>query len=146
MFSLNTEGKALLGKTFSAAAGGSGEGTQTSSGKIADPGDPGRQNWDRSCTELWWFPHTPHLTAKGLGPCPRYIRTPECRGNVSPTPGDSSVPLSQGSFIPFLPNYGQKVRTCTNLLINIQHSAAYPGLSETYEVPLLLIFHIRSPN
>lgn len=91
-------------------------------------------------------PTTPHLTAKGLGPCPRYIRTPECRGNVSPTPGDSSVPLSQGSFIPLLPNYGHKVRTCTNLLINIQHSAAYPGLSETSEVPLLLIFHIRSPN
>lgn len=42
LFSFKTEGKGFLGKTFSAAAGGSGEDTQTSSGETA--GDPKGQN------------------------------------------------------------------------------------------------------
>lgn len=66
LFSFKTEGKGLLGKTFSAAAGGSGEDTQTSSGETADPEDPEGQNWDISCTHPWGFPPaTPHPHCHG---------------------------------------------------------------------------------
>lgn len=105
LFSFKTEGKGLLGKTFSAAAGGSGEDTQTPSGETADPGDPEGQNWDTSCTDPWWFLQPPHR----LRASPRHIKTSHYTGKEVPSLETVLCPLS--SFIPLLPNYGHFVRT-----------------------------------
>lgn len=114
LFSFKTEGKGLLGKTFSAAAGGSGEDTQTSSGETADPGDPEGQNWDISCRHPWGFPPaTPHPHCHGAetaqGPS-RHL------GKRVPCLEAALCPLSPDSFIPVLPNHGHIMRTHMKLL------------------------------